>query len=214
MIIDSTTMTNVLAIIAIIISVFSLYISLLKIGRLKYVFSQYTALGMDSIDENENRKTGNSFLFNIEVANTGVFPKVVKDIFINVKTKDNSNIIYEPILNFDLVHYIANPESPKLIAESQKGQVQFPFTVEGNSIFRFPYQVLFLPKDKKTIALRDSDFPVVLEIYARSFRYKLVSKQKITEEDIKSLVNGNYAGVLTSSVIEKREKWLMKRKMI
>jgi len=211
---ETTFATNAISIIAIIISIISLYISLLRIGKLKYVFSQFTALGMDKVDENEKRKSGSTFLFNIEVANTGVNPKVVKDIFLIAKTEKGSSIIYEPILNFDLVHYIANPESKNLITESQKGQVKFPFSVEGNSIYRFPYHVLFLPRDKKTLVLNDGDYPITLEIYVKSRTYRLVSEQKFTKEDVKSVVNGTYAGVLTSAVIEERDKWLQKRRII
>jgi len=66
-----------------------------------------------------------------------------------------------------------------------------------------------MPQDKKTSIINEEDGSFELEFYAITENwkdYKLVSKQKIKEEDIKNLRNGNFAGVLSTTSIENRKK--------
>lgn len=169
-----------------------------------FSISRWTAFGISN-----NGKNGSTFIIKIDINNPSTKPVTIKDFAIIAKTKDNDKIIYEPILLWDLTYYIESMGVPKKIVEFQKGQIPLPINIPSKQSYQFDYEILFMPQDKKTSIINEKDAPFEIKVYALTDNwkdYKMVSKQKFTEREIKDLQNGNFSGVLSTSSIENRKK--------
>lgn len=196
--------TLFISIFAILISAISFWYGFLKKSDPIFSISRWTAMGITN-----NGKNGSTFITKISINNPSTKPTAIKDFAIIAKTEKGKKIIYEPILLWDLTYYIESMGIPKKIVEFQKGQIPLPIIIPAKESYQFEYEILFMPQDKKTSIINEEDGSFELEFYALTENwkdYKLVSKQKIKEEDIKNLRNGNFAGVLSTTSIENRKK--------
>ena len=196
--------TFVLSILAFIISGFSFWYSFLKQSDPIFSISRWTAFGISN-----NGKNGSTFIVKISINNPSIKPTTIKDLVIIAKTENGKKIIYEPIMLWDLTYYIESMGVAKKIVEFQKGQIPLPISIPAKESFQFDYEILFMPQDKFTTIINNEDGSFELEVYALTDKWKdynLISYQKILEDDIKNLQNGNFSGVLSTSSIEYRKK--------
>ncbi|MEX2411328.1 MAG: hypothetical protein WD607_08170 [Candidatus Paceibacterota bacterium] len=189
---------------ALLISAFSFWYGFLKQSDPIFSISRWTALGISN-----NGKNGSTFILKLSINNPSTRPITINDFAIIAKTGKGKRIIYEPLMLWDLTYYIESLGVSKKIVEFQKGQIPLPLSIPAKESFQFDYEILFMPQDKKASIINAEDGSFVLEFYALTDKwkdYKLVSTQKIMEEDIKNLQNGSFSGVLSTTSIENRKK--------
>src|SRR2546423_1830560 len=87
----------ILAALALGLSLFNLWYSVFRRGRLSISASRWTAVGMEAAG-----KTVAAFAVKIDVINTGGRPILLKDLFLEAETQDGTRIYYDPIMLFDL----------------------------------------------------------------------------------------------------------------
>ncbi len=196
--------TLIISIFAILISAFSFWYGFLWQSDPIFSISRWTAFGITN-----NGKNGSTFIIKISINNPSTRPTTIKDFAIIAKTEKGKKIIYEPIMLWDLTYYIESMGVPKKIVEFQKGQIPLPISIPAKESYQFDFEILFMPQDKKTSIINNEDGSFELEVHALTDKwkdYKLVSKQKIKEDDVKNLQNGNFSGVLSTTSIENRKK--------
>lgn len=200
----------IIAAAAFILSLFSLWYTTFRRGRPTFACSKWTAIGLSA-----DGVTGAAFTIQVSVINNGNRPLVLKDLMLVAKTSENKEIYYDPILLFDLRQYIADMGKDDRIARAQRGQVTLPIIIPPNQHFDFPYEILFMPYDKKTAVATQKDAPFTLKLYGRTNRskhYQLVAFQEFQPDDVRQLRNGTFAGVLSTASIEKREAFIHSKK--
>jgi len=193
-----------IAVLALLLAVFNLWYSAFRKGKLSFVSSRWTAVGIDV-----SGKTGAVFALKIDVINNGSKSIQLTDLLLEAKLQDGTRIFYDPIFLFDLTTYIGSMGNGDRIAKSQKGMAPLPAAIPAGKQFDFGFELLFMPHDKRTAIQIATDTPVELNLYSLSDRdknYTLVATQEISTEDIKSLTNGGFAGVLSTSSIKNRDK--------
>ena len=179
---------------AILISLFTLWYSVFRRGQLSFACSRLTAIGMAS-----SGRTASAFAIKVDVINSGSRPIVLRDLLLEANTNTGKRIFYDPILLFDLTNYVASVGQQNRIATSQKGQAPLPISIPAGQHFEFGYEILFMPHDKKTAVETPDDAPMTLDLYAltsRKRKYRHIVTQEISSDDVKSLVNGSFSGVL------------------
>lgn len=195
----------IISICAIFITIISFWYNSLRVGAPIFTCSRWTAIGLDN-----SGQQGSSFVIKIGVINYGNRPLIIKDFLLIAETHNKKEIVYDPIILFDLTYYIASIGKQNRIADSQKGQIPLPIIIPPNKSYNFEYEMLFMPFDKKTTIINNQDAPFILKLYARlkNKSYNLIAEQNITKEDIVTLTNGSFRGVLSTSSIEHRQKFL------
>lgn len=199
----------IFAALAFALSLFTLWYSAFRRGRLSISTSRWTALGLEA-----SGKPAAAFVVKIDVINTGGRPILLKDLFLEATTRHGAKIYYEPIMLFDLTDYFGSLGQDRRIATAQKGMVPLPIRVPSGKQLDFGAEMLFLPHDKKTAVRVADDFPILLRLFASTERtngYAQITTQIVTAEDVASLTNGSLAGVLSSTSIEQRDDFLNKR---
>jgi len=194
------------AIIALIISGLSLWYGYLKKVDPVFCCSRWTALGIEN-----SGKDGSTFIVKVDINNPSNKPVIIKDIVLIATTKNKSKIIYEPIMLWDLTYYIESMGVPKKIVEFQKGQIPLPIVIPAKQSFGFKHEILFMPQDKKTSIINNTDAPFEIEIFALTDlwrNYKKVAYQNFDESNVENLKNGNFSGVLSTASTENRKKLL------
>lgn len=197
----------IISICAILVTIISFWYNSLRTGVPIFACSRWTAIGLDN-----SGQQGSSFVIKIGVINYGNRPLLINDFLLIAETHNNKKIVYDPIILFDLTFYIASIGKQNRMTESQKGQIPLPIIIPPNKNYNFDYEILFMPYDKKTSIINNQDSPFTLKLYARLKKesYKLIAEQVIKKEDIASLTNGSFCGVLSSTSTEHREKFLNK----
>lgn len=191
------------------LSLFNLWYAAFRRGRLSISASRWTAVGLDA-----SGKTGAAFVIKIDVINTGGRPILLKDMFLEAETQNGNRIYYDPIMLFDLTDYFGSIGKKDRIATAQKGMVPLPIRIPAGKNIDFGAEVFFLPIDKKTTVEVANDFPIKLRLFASTERrsgYYEIETQTITKEDVASLTNGSFTGVLSTTAIEQRNDFLNNR---
>lgn len=203
--------------IAIIISLFALVVTVinfwynsLRKGKPVFTCSRWTAIGVEA-----SGQQGSTFAINIAVINEGKYPLVLTDFLLVAETHNKKKIFFDPIILFDLTYYIGSMGEQARMAKAQKGQIPLPIIVPPSQQYTFEKEILFMPYDKATTIINNVDAPFSLSLYAltdRDSNYIKIAEQQFRPEDINTLVNGSFAGVLSSYSTKNREVFINKLK--
>ncbi len=192
---------------ALILSLFNLWYTILRKGRPIFACSRWAAIGLTA-----KGQPGASFAVQIGIVNNGSRPLLLKDFMLAAETP-HRKIFYDPILLFDLTQYIADVGRNDRITRAQKGQAPLPILIPACQQYDFPCEVLFMPYDKKTTVLIESDTPCILNLYAltdRSKSYELIATQELSREAVQELKSGGFSGVLSTASTKIRESFIRK----
>jgi len=199
---------SVIAGIALLLSGVSIWATFFRRGKLITVASQWTAIGMDA-----GGQSAASMTVRIAFLNTGTKPVIVRDVMMVAVTAAGNTIAYEPILLFDIVRYISGVGTEARITDCQQGPVPLPVLIPPASQFEFPASVMFLPEDKKTAVLLQKHLPVTIELYYLSDRrrhYQRAAVQYISEDEVRNLKNGAFAGLISTESKKRRPSFQFK----
>lgn len=194
--------------IAVLISLYTLWYSKFRKGKLLFACSRWSNIGLSN-----NNKTGAAFAVNIDIHNTGPKAYTLYDLLIQVETSQNKKIYYDPIFLFDMTTYVQSVGKQNQIGLSNNGGVPLPIIIPDHSVFKFPFEILFMPQDKATTVILPEDAPFTIKLFAKTSRqknYSEVAYQEIAKDDIKDLKNGNFSGVLSTSSIKDRSNFINK----
>lgn len=200
----------VISLVALGISFFTFWYNFLREGEPIFTSSRWTAIGISN-----SGQEGSAFAVNISVNNDGNAPLELIDFMMVAETHNKKKIFYDPIILFDLTHYISSLGEDGRMGKTQRGQVPLPMIVPPNQQYTFEKEILFMPYDKTTSIINNIDAPFTLKLYAltnRTNSYKKIAEQYFRPEDIQNLVNGSFSGVLSSSSIRKRKEFINKLK--
>ena len=197
--------STIFAGLAFIVSFFALYFAKFNRGKMIFACSRWTALGLDN-----DGKRGAAFAINIESFNTGAKPVKLFDFLLVAETVSGSLVYYDPIFLFSMNSYIQAMGQQNQIGQANNGTVPLPIIIPNGATFKFPCELLFMPQDKKTTVLLPEDAPFKLKLYARidNKKYKKISEQFFSSDDINNLRNGSFSGVISTSSIEERNKFI------
>lgn len=130
--------------IAVLISLYALWHSKFRKGKLLFACSRWSVIGLSN-----NNATGAAFALNIEIHNTGSQPITLFDLLLEVETTTNKKIYYDPVFLFNMTTYVQSMGQQNQIGLANNGQVSLPLIVPNNSVYKFPCEILFMPNDKK-----------------------------------------------------------------
>lgn len=154
-----------------------------------------------------------SMTVRIAFLNTGTKPVIVSDVMMVAVTRAGERIAYEPILLFDIVRYISGVGTETRIADCQQGPVPLPVSIPPASQFEFPASVMFMPEDKKTAVLVQKHLPLTIELYCLSDRrshYEKAAVQYVSEDEVRNLKNGAFAGLISTESQKRRPSFRLK----
>ena len=204
--------TIITSVLAIIISCYSVWYTKFRKGKLQFNCTRWTAIGLQVKDQN-NTFIGATIALDISIVNDGAKPKLVKDFLLFANTSTGKEIVYSPVMIFDITNYASTLGGNNRIGKAQKGLVPLPALVQEQSSYKFEKEILFMPLDKKTAINVQSDPPCTLKLYALiddEKDYELISTQTVESKDIGQLKNGSFSSFESNVATSNRESFINK----
>ena len=202
--------TTLIASLAFVFSFYTFWYT--RIRRVKPVFacSRWNAIGLTA-----QNQPGAAFALSIGVANYSNHPLIITDYLLEADTS-RKKIYYDPILLFDLNHYIIAflTNQNAIIAHSQKGQAPIPIIIPAIQQYSFDYELLFMPQDKMTSINTQKDTPFTLRLFVltdRAATYEEIAAQEIGQQDVANLMNGGFSSVTSTVSIQRRSQFMDQR---
>lgn len=202
--------SNGIAFVAIAISLFTLWHSSIRKGKLEVACSRWAITPVDLRGSKE--KTG-VFILKISAINTGTQPIMLRDLLLQVRTHNNKVLNYIPSLLIDseqLLEMVAK-NHPDAFGDSQRGTVPLPVAVPAGSDYGFGHDIMFSPFRSEEVLLLPEDTPFELCLYAltsRDKQYQLVVKNTVSDTGAEDLVRYKLNVVPSNYFMAEREAFL------
>jgi hypothetical protein len=169
---------SVIAIIALILSTWSLYLNYFAKGKPIFVCSQWFVVRSGTMSISQPLPDFPLFAVQISVYNEGKVPVRVSDLLLSTLV-DGQKAFYRPITFFD-----------KMTGKPRGGHVPLPIVVSPGHVYDFENPIVFFPIDLQKRLNQNKVDRVALELYARTDRskkYVVKAKQLIESANLSTI---------------------------